>query len=107
MVLFTKENMDADKPVPVVILPPLVFIGVPTRHRRTGSIQGSWDPEISVAVITTVGIPVEEDLSDIGMKTINVVIHMECYGEASWVKLLVEVCLTQTVDQWVDWLTNP
>ena len=39
-------------------------------------------------MITTVGLPVEEDLDDIGIKTINVVIHMECDGEVSWVKYL-------------------
>ena len=49
----------------------------------------------------------EEDLDDIGMKTRNVVIHMECDGEASWVKSLGEVWPTQSLDQWVDWLTNP
>ena len=99
--------MDADKPVPVVILPPVRFIGGPTRQGRTGSIHVSSDPEISVAVITTVGIPVEEALADIGMKTRNVVIHMECDVEASWVKLLGEVWTNQSVEQWVDWLTNP
>ena len=67
VVLFKKDKMDADKPVPVVILLHMRFIGGPTRHKITGSIQGSWDPEISVAVITTVGIPVEEDLADIRM----------------------------------------
>ena len=91
VVLFTKYDMGAEKSVPVVILSPLRFIGVPKRHGRTGIIQGSWDPEISVAVITTVGIPVEEDLADIRMKTINVVIHMECDGEAYWVKYLGDV----------------
>ena len=88
VVLFIKENMGAEKPVPVVILLPVRFISGPTRHGRTGIIQGSWDPERSVPVIATVGIPVEEDLVDIVMKTRNVVIHMECDGEASWVKLI-------------------
>ena len=32
---------------------------------------------------------------------------MECDGEASWVNSLGEVWPTQSVDQWVDWLTNP
>ena len=86
VVLFTKDNMDVDKPVLVVILPPVRFIGGPTIQVKTGAIQVSCDPEISVAVITTVGLPVEEYLADIGMKTRNVVIHMECDGEASWVK---------------------
>ena len=88
VVIFNKEKMDADKPVPVVNLPPARFIDVPTRKVRTGSIQGSYDPERPVAVITTVGVPVEEDLDDIGMKTRNVVIHMDCDGEKSWVKSL-------------------
>ena len=83
MVLFTEDNMDADKPIPVVIIPPERFIGIPTRQGITGSIQGSWDPEISVAVITTVGITVEEALDDIGMKTRNLVIHIEGDDEAS------------------------
>ena len=83
MVLFTNENMGADKHVPVVIIPPVRFIGAPTMQVRTGIIKGSWDPERSVAVITTVGISVEGALADIGMKTRNVVIHMECHGEAS------------------------
>ena len=80
--------MCADKPVPVVILPPVRFICGPTRQGRIGSIQGSWDPEISLAVIITLGIPAEEDLADIGTKTRNVVIHMDCDGDASWIKLL-------------------
>ena len=106
MVISTKENMVSDKSVPVVIIPPVRFISGFKRQGRTGSIQGYWYPEISVAVITTVGITVEEALADIGMKTRNLVIHMECDGEASWVKSLREVWPTQRVNQWVDWLTN-
>ena len=68
--------MDADKPVPVVNLPPVKFIGINTNQGITGNIQGDWYPEISVAVITTVGIPVEEDLAYIGMKSRNVVISL-------------------------------
>ena len=69
--------------------------------------QGAWDPEISVSVITMLGVPAKKDLSDIGMKSRNVVIHMEWDVEETWVKLLGEVRPTQSVDQWVDWLTNP
>ena len=58
-------------------------------------------------MITRVGIPVEEDLADIIMKTRNVVINMECDGGASWVKSLGEVWPNQSVDQWMDWITNP
>ena len=80
VVIFTKDHVDADKPVPVVILSPVSFIGGSTRSGRTGSIQGSWDPERSAVVITMVGTPVEKDLADIGMKNRNVVIHMKCDG---------------------------
>ena len=48
-----------------------------------------------------------EAFSDFGMKTRNVVIHMECDGEASWLKFLGDVWPIQSVDQWVNWLTNP
>ena len=72
----------------MVNLPPARFICGPSKQRRIGIMQGSWEPEISVAVTTTIEIPVEEALADIGIKTRNVVIHTECDGEASWVKLL-------------------
>ena len=42
MVLFTKESMDADKPVPVIKIPPVRFIGVPTKQERTGNIKEAW-----------------------------------------------------------------
>ena len=58
MVLFTKDNMDADKPITLVILPPVRFIGGPISQGRKGSIQVSWYLETSVSVITPVGIPV-------------------------------------------------
>ena len=32
---------------------------------------------------------------------------MECDGEASWVKLIGEVLTAQSVDQYLDWITNP
>ena len=44
VVLFTKDHMDADKHVPVAILPPVRFIGDPTRQGITGSIKVSWYP---------------------------------------------------------------
>ena len=106
-VLLKKYNINADKPVPVGNLPPMRFMGGSIKQGITGIIQVSWYPEISVAVITTVWIPVEEDLADIGIKTINVVINMECDGEAYWLKFLGKLCPTQSVDRWVDWLTNP
>ena len=48
-------------------------------------------PEISVAVITTVGVPVKEALEDIFMNSIKVVFHMECFCEESWVNSPGEV----------------
>ena len=56
-VLFTKENMDTDKPVPVVNLTNVKFIGAPPKQGRKGNIQGEWDPYILVAVIMAVGAP--------------------------------------------------
>ena len=107
VVLFTKENIDVDKPIPVVNIPPVSFIGGPITQVILGIIQGYWDPERLVAVITMVDVPVEEYLDYIGMKAIKVVIHMECYCEASWINSLGEVQKTQIIYQWVDWLTNP
>ena len=56
--LFTRENMDSDKPVLMVNLPHVNFIGGTTNKVRTVNIKGSWDPEILVGVVTTVGVPV-------------------------------------------------
>ena len=54
-----------------------------------------------------VGIPVEEALADIVMNYRNAVIHMECDEKASWVRSLGELWPTQSMYQWLDWLTNP
>ena len=62
MVLFTKDNMDADKHIPVVNIPPVRFLGGPSKQVRTGNIQGAWYTYILVAVIMSVGVPVEEAL---------------------------------------------
>ena len=42
--LFTKESMDAKKPVPVVNIPPVRFKGGPKNQGRYVNIQGYWDP---------------------------------------------------------------
>ena len=78
VVIFTKLNMDIDKPVPVVNLPPVMFICGISKQVRTGNIQGAWDPDRSVAVVTSVGVPVEEALSDIIMNSKRAVIRLEC-----------------------------
>ena len=51
--------MDADKTIPLVNLPPLRFVGVPLKQVITDNIQGARYPEISVAVVISVGVPVE------------------------------------------------
>ena len=86
MLLFTKYSMDADKPVPVVNIPPVKFIGITTNQGITVNIQESCYPEISVAVIITVGVPVEEYLADIGINFRKVVIIMEYDVKTYWVR---------------------
>ena len=85
MVILTKYNLDADKHVQVVNLPPMRLIDGTRRQGRTCSIQGSWYTEILLAVTTTVVVPVEEALADIVMKFRKVVIYIDCGVEASWV----------------------
>ena len=99
---FTKECMDADKTVPVVNIPPVRFIGGHSKKVKTGKIQGYLELEILVAVITTVGVPVEEALNDIGMKANKVVINIKYDDKAPWVRSIGEVWTTQIADQWVD-----
>ena len=84
LVIFTKENMGAYKPVPVVNLPPVRFIGGPSRQGISGNIQGDWDPDISVALVTVMGVTLEEVLSDIGMNVRRSVIHLEFDCEEDW-----------------------
>ena len=45
VIIFTKDNMDADKPVQVVNLPHVRFIGGPSKQGITGNIQGVWYPD--------------------------------------------------------------
>ena len=88
MFIFRKKSMDVDKPVPVVNISPLSFIGDPENQGRTVNIQGAWDPEISVAVINTVGVPVEKSLGDTGINSRKVVICIMYVSKASWVSSL-------------------
>ena len=71
--------MDAYKRVPVVNLPPVSFIDGPSKHGRTRNIQEGCDPDISVAVVTVVVVPVWESLSEIGINARIAVIRLECY----------------------------
>ena len=70
--------MDADKPVIVVNLSHVRFIGKPPNNKITGIIQGAWDVEASVAVITTVGVLMEEAFPDIGMNSRRAAVYLEC-----------------------------
>ena len=81
MVLFKKDNMDADKPVPVLNITLVRFIGFPQNQVITGNIQGVWDPDISVAAVTAVGVPMYEALLDIEINNRRVLIHLEFYCE--------------------------
>ena len=48
-----------------------MFVGGYKNKVRTGNIQVSWYSEISVYVVTAVGVPVDEALVDIGMDSIK------------------------------------
>ena len=74
MVLSTKENIDAYEPILIVNLPPVIFIVIPKKQVITDNIQRAWYPNRSVAVVTYVGVPVEEALSEIVMNTRRAVI---------------------------------
>ena len=83
----------------MVNIPPVGFIGGPSKQVRKENIQGEWDPGISVAVVTAMGVPVEEALSGILMNDSKVVIHLECDGKKEFLKSLEEGCRTHSVDQ--------
>ena len=70
--------MYADKPVPVVNLQPVRFIGNQSNQGRTGKINGEWDPDRSVVVVTSAGVPVEEEFLYIGINARISVINLEC-----------------------------
>ena len=88
VVLFTKGKMEADKPITVVNLPPVRFIGAPIKLGRTVNIKGERYPDISVTVVTAIGVPVEEALSDIGMNYRRSVIHLYCDCVEDWLRSL-------------------
>ena len=53
------------------------------------------------------GITVEEAMSDIGMNDRRAVINLECDFEEECIKSLEEGWTTQSVEQWLEWLTRP
>ena len=86
MAIFKIYNIDVDKPVPVVNLPPVRFIGGPTKQGITGNIRGDLYPYISVVVVADMCLLVKEALSDIGMDSCIVMIHLEFDCEEEWIK---------------------
>ena len=51
--------MDEDKPILVVNLPPVRFLGGPAKKGIPGNMKGAWDPLKMVAVVTTMGVLVK------------------------------------------------
>ena len=50
----------------------------PTKQQKTGKIQVYWDTDRYLEVVMAIGVPMEEDFSDIGMNARRAVIHLEC-----------------------------
>ena len=48
----------------------------------------------------------EKRTTNIGIDDIKVVICMDCDGDKPWVMILGELPPTQSLDQWVYWITN-
>ena len=101
VVLFTKEILDSYKPILVWNIPPLKCVGGTTNRGITDNIQGDWGPNISVSVVITLWVPVEEALLCIGMNARRAVIHLKYYCKEDWLNLLEEGWPTQSGDQWV------
>ena len=57
--------MDAYKPVPVANIPPVGFICGPLNQGITCRILGAWDTYISLEVVASMGVLVEEAFSEI------------------------------------------
>ena len=51
--------MDSYKPIIVLEILPLRFVGGHTNHLIKGNIQGEWDPKISISVVPVRYVPVE------------------------------------------------
>ena len=49
----------------------------------------------------------EKRTTNIGIDDIKVVICMDCDGDKPWVMILGELPPTQSLDQWVYWITGP
>ena len=49
-------------------------------------MHGPWSPELSITMITSVGVPVEEALENNRMNATKVVVHMVCDYKAFWIR---------------------
>ena len=72
-------KMDIEKPITVVNIPSLGFVGDPKNQGRTCIMNVFWEPQLMVVVVIIVGIPVEEALVDIFMNSRNLVVNLELY----------------------------
>ena len=70
-------------------------------------MDNAWDLDRSVAVVTAVGVPVDEALEDIGRNARREVIHLKCDYEEDWLNPLEEGWLIQSMNQWVEWINRP
>ena len=69
--------------------------------------DNAWDLDRSLAVVTAVGVPVDEALEDIVRNARREVINLECDCEEDWLNPLEEGWLIQSMDQWVECLNRP
>ena len=70
-------------------------------------MNGAWESERLAAVVIEVVVPVDQDLENIGMHIRKMLVHMEFNYNIPWIRSLKELWTTQSVDQWVDWITIP
>ena len=70
-------------------------------------MNGAWESERLAAVVIEVVVPVDQDLENIGMHIRKMLVHMEFNYNIPWIRSLKELWTTQSVDQWVDWITSP
>ena len=105
LVLFTRYVLYAEKLVPVLKIPPLMFVVGPKNKLITVIIHVSWDQYIFVVVVASVGVPVKDYLVYIVIYSIKVVFLMDFGCNATLVRSLGEVWTIQSMYQYLDCLT--
>ena len=106
VVIIIEVIMDTEKHIPVGTQIPFIFLGGPTNQGIIGIIQGSWYPEVSVSVITVMGVTVKYPLRDIGMIGRKKAVNLEFYCDAYWIRSFRYLHPIHIVDQWVLCLTR-